>query len=205
MKNSPCICPICEENQLFEKYDRVSQTYNGKEKGIPLFYSECACCGSETVTKEQAKKNKREMIKFKREVDNLLSHKEIREIRKGLGLSIEEAGKLFGGGPVAFSKYENNDLIQSLPMDTALRLATPESIGNIIKAKKLDIHLKAFSHPTADLLPLEQYQTIPTPVKASAAILSMSRNNTATTNDSIFFNTNNFRDSEVNTYVHQYS
>lgn len=203
MKNSPCICPICEENQLFEKYDLVSQTYNGKEKDIPIFYSECACCGSETIAQEQAKKNKREMIKFKREVDNLLNHKEIREIRKGLGLSIEEAGKLFGGGPVAFSKYENNDLIQSLPMDAALRLATPESIGNLIKAKKLDIRPKKASHPNVAHLPSKQYQTIPTLVRASA-MLSMSRNNAVTTSDSIFFSTS-FRDSEVNTYVHQYS
>jgi hypothetical protein len=63
------------------------------------------------------------MIAFQKEVDGMLSGTEVRAIRKSYSLSIEDAGKIFGGGPVAFSKYENDDLVQSQPMDAALRLA----------------------------------------------------------------------------------
>jgi HTH-type transcriptional regulator/antitoxin MqsA len=57
------------------------------------------------------------MIALKKRAFNLLSGKRVREIRKQLGLTIENANKVFGGGAVAFSKYENDDLCQSELMD----------------------------------------------------------------------------------------
>ena len=39
--------------------------------------------------------------------DEKLLPKEIRAIRESLGLSQVEAGKVIGGGPRAFTKYEN--------------------------------------------------------------------------------------------------
>ena len=39
-----------------------------------------------------------------------MSPEEIRALRKGLGLSQVEAGKLLGGGPRAFAKYEAGSL-----------------------------------------------------------------------------------------------
>ena len=58
----------------------------------------------------------------KKQYDELLSGHEIRKIREDLGIDQSEAYRLFGGGPTAFSKYENNDVIQSESMDTLLRL-----------------------------------------------------------------------------------
>ena len=54
---------------------------------------------------------------MKKRAFNLLSGKRVREIRNMLGLTIENANKVFGGGPVAFSKYENDDICQSELMD----------------------------------------------------------------------------------------
>ena len=47
---------------------------------------------------------------------------EIRAIRKRLGLSQAEAGKLLGGGPRAFTKYEAGTVKPAIPMRVLLRL-----------------------------------------------------------------------------------
>lgn len=63
------------------------------------------------------------MVAFKKEVDGLLTGAEVHALREKLGLSQAEAAQVFGGGPVAFSKYENDDVAQSEAMDKLLRLA----------------------------------------------------------------------------------
>ena len=71
----------------------------------------------------QTRVNKRLMIAFKKRVDGLLVGAEVQELRRKLGLSQAEAARVFGGGPVAFSKYENDEVTQSEAMDKLLRLA----------------------------------------------------------------------------------
>jgi HTH-type transcriptional regulator/antitoxin MqsA len=67
--------------------------------------------------------NKRTMLAFRKQVDGLLSCSEILALRKRYGLNQQQAARLFGGGPVAFSKYENDDVAHSEAMDKLLRLA----------------------------------------------------------------------------------
>ena len=52
----------------------------------------------------------------------LLSGEEIRSIRKKLDLTQQEAAKLFGGGINAFSKYENEEIVQAVSIDRLIRL-----------------------------------------------------------------------------------
>ena len=59
---------------------------------------------------------------FRKSVDGLLTGTEICALRDKYKLTQGQAAKLFGGGPVAFSKYENDDVSQSESMDTLLRL-----------------------------------------------------------------------------------
>lgn len=47
---------------------------------------------------------------------------QVRSVRKKLGLSQRDAGRLIGGGPNAFQKYESGDVVLSKAADTALRL-----------------------------------------------------------------------------------
>jgi len=56
--------------------------------------------------------------------DGLLSSAEIVQIREHLGLRQREAAALFGGGSNAFNKYESGEVLQSVPMDRLLRLAS---------------------------------------------------------------------------------
>ncbi|MGH8759320.1 MAG: type II TA system antitoxin MqsA family protein [Burkholderiales bacterium] len=55
-------------------------------------------------------------------MDGLLTGAEITVLRQQYQLTQSQAARLFGGGPVAFSKYENDDVAQSEFMDNLLRL-----------------------------------------------------------------------------------
>lgn len=139
MTNKKNICPICEMGILTAKVEKEFQKYKHATSELDFHYSECDVCYSQTATSLQLRQNKRAMIKFKKEVDGLLSAADIKHIRLSLGLSIKDAGAIFGGGPVAFSKYENDELIQSIPMDSALRLArsTPSGIRDLAKVRNI--------------------------------------------------------------------
>ncbi len=135
------VCPICEMGTLKTKVEKELHTYKHTSAELDLCYSECDVCFSQTATSHQLRQNKRAMIKFQKEVDGLLSSIEVKRIRLLLGLSIKDAGAIFGGGPVAFSKYENDDLMQSIPMDSALRLArsNPSGIRDLANARNITL------------------------------------------------------------------
>ena len=71
---------------------------------------------------KEGKLNKRGIMAFRKSVDGLLTGAEICALREKYKLTQSHAAKLFGGGPVAFSKYENDDVAQSEAMDNLLRL-----------------------------------------------------------------------------------
>lgn len=132
MKNN-AVCSVCEEGSLHIQVETNLVEYKSQKKELPLHYSECDCCGSDITTPEQSRKNKRLMTEFKKQVDGLLTGKELKEIRLGLGLTQADAAKIFGGGPVAFSKYEADDVAQSEAMDKLLRVAqaVPEAYAHL--------------------------------------------------------------------------
>jgi HTH-type transcriptional regulator/antitoxin MqsA len=122
MKNIS-VCPICEEENLESKVGSNEVEYKGQKATIPLHFSECDSCGSEQASPIELRINKRLMIEFKKKVDGLLTGKEVKKIRIALGLTQADAANIFGGGPVAFAKYEADDVAQSGAMDKLLRLA----------------------------------------------------------------------------------
>jgi len=97
--------------------------YKGHCTDLELHFSVCDACGSEQSNAMQLRTNKRAMVAFKKLVDGLLTGTEVRAIRGRLGINQAEAARIFGGGPVAFSKYEHDDVAQSEAMDKLLRLA----------------------------------------------------------------------------------
>lgn len=70
------------------------------------------------------------MTAFRKRADGLLTGAQMRQARKALGLTQAQAAKLFGGGQVAFSRYENDDITQSEAMDSLVRvcLAQPANL-----------------------------------------------------------------------------
>lgn len=128
------LCPICESGHLDSHHELINVEHMGKKGTISSKYSVCNSCGSEQVCPADARFNKRAMIAFKKEVQGLLSGENVRDMRKRWGLSQAEAAKIFGGGPVAFSKYEADDVMQSDAMDKLLRLANevPAAFGKLM-------------------------------------------------------------------------
>ncbi len=124
------ICPVCGERALEQQIFSMTLEFKGTEYEIDGFHqSICTSCHSEVTKPEQSLHNKRVSLDARRKADNLLSGIEIRGLRLQLGLTQRDAAVIFGGGAVAFSKYEKGDVAQSAAMDSLLRVssAVPEA------------------------------------------------------------------------------
>ena len=117
------LCPICGEGNVTDHVDRVEHAYKGQKSMLPLHYQTCDVCTSDFAGAHESKLNKRGMMAFRKSVDGLLTGAEIAALREQYKLTQDQAARLFGGGPVAFSKYENDDVSHSESMDCLLRLA----------------------------------------------------------------------------------
>ncbi len=122
-KNVFSTCPLCEQGVLTEQQASESTVYKGVERLLPLYFACCSECGTEQADAKHLRANKRVLQAFKKEVDGLLTGAQLRELRESLELTQAQAAQVFGGGPVAFSKYESDDVAQSEGMDKLLRVA----------------------------------------------------------------------------------
>ncbi|MET0008712.1 MAG: type II toxin-antitoxin system MqsA family antitoxin [Candidatus Thiodiazotropha sp. 6PLUC9] len=140
MNDSNNLCPICGEGKLHPEVGKNPVEYKGQTTELDLHYSLCDACGSEQADAAQTRINKRLMVAFKKRVDGLLTGAEVRALREKLCLSQAEAAQVFGGGPVAFSKYESDDVAQSEAMDKLLRLAAelPPAFGLLCRRAGLE-------------------------------------------------------------------
>ncbi len=121
------LCPICGEGHVTASMQMVEYEYKGRKADLPSHYKQCDTCTSDFAGMAESKLNKRVVMAFRKQVDGLLTGDEITAIRQQYQLTQAQAAKLFGGGPVAFSKYENDDVAQSEAMDTLLRLVRRSS------------------------------------------------------------------------------
>ena len=117
------LCPICGEGALSSSITMRNVEYKGQAGDVRELSSLCNVCGVEQASPEQLRDNKRAMTAFKKETDGLLTGREVRRIRERLDLTQQQASEIFGGGPVAFAKYEADDVSQSEAMDKLIRLA----------------------------------------------------------------------------------
>lgn len=138
-------CPICEMGQLTPHTERVTVEHLGQQGQIDSQYAVCDCCGSEQAGTAETRFNKRSMIAFKKQVQGLLTGNELQVLRKSWGLKQADAAKVFGGGPVAFSKYEADDVMQSEAMDKLLRLAAevPAALDKLISNAGVERNIQA--------------------------------------------------------------
>ena len=120
--NASTLCPLCGEGQVTGHHEDVAQKYGGHESMVPMYFRSCSHCGSDFAGAEESLLNKRAMMGFRKRVDGLLSGSRVAAVREKYKLTQAQAARLLGGGPVAFSKYENDDVAQSSAMDTLLRL-----------------------------------------------------------------------------------
>jgi HTH-type transcriptional regulator/antitoxin MqsA len=100
----------------------MSFTHSHKQLQAKNQFHECDFCGTEVVLKEDARFNAKTVLDAKQIADGRLTASDIRSIRKHLGLKQEIAGRIIGGGPTAFSKYEHSELAPTDAMDNLLWL-----------------------------------------------------------------------------------
>lgn len=120
------VCPICSEGHLTSLIRERHVTHAGRSGKIPYAFSQCDFCESEVVGQYESVLNLRALTEFKKSAEDLLIGKAIREFRESFDLTQELAAALFGGGKIAFSRYERDEITQSVSMDNLIRLCEVE-------------------------------------------------------------------------------
>jgi HTH-type transcriptional regulator/antitoxin MqsA len=116
-------CANCGADNLQRRVEAETLQYKGQPIVTDVEYSLCPQCGAEAIFPDQIKRNDCRVRDAWRKADGLLTGEEIADLRKKLGLTQQDAAKVFGGGVNAFSKYERGEVIQSEGMDKLMRLA----------------------------------------------------------------------------------
>ena len=134
-------CPICGEGHVTAQVQMVESEYKGQKAQLPLHFKLCDVCTSDFAGAAESKLNRRALMAWRKQVDGLLTGDEIVALRKLYKMTQGQAAKLFGGGPVAFSKYENDDVAQSDAMDTLLRLVrrSKEAFWALVAEKGMEM------------------------------------------------------------------
>ncbi len=104
-------CPTCETGKLVAAVRDMPYTYKGKKtliKAVKGRFCDNPKCREVVMDMGESVKTSKEMLEFNKKVNagltplNLLT-----QVREQLNLTQQEAAKVFGGGPNAFSRYEN--------------------------------------------------------------------------------------------------
>ncbi|VAW39282.1 hypothetical protein MNBD_GAMMA01-1969 [hydrothermal vent metagenome] len=115
------ICNNCLSKSIEVLSAQETVKYKGKEIPFLIEYSLCSDCAHEFVSSEQVSNNDTRLRDYKKSIDGLLTSEEIRQARRQLKLTQEQASLVFGGGKNAFSKYERDEVSQSKAMDKLIR------------------------------------------------------------------------------------
>jgi len=133
-------CPICNAG-IIEKHTGYTFEYKGKKINFPNFVSYiCPTCGEEIEVGSDNLDLDDEITLFMRQVDNLLTPKEIRNIRQSYGLTQKEFARRLGVGEKTFTRYETGKVTQSRTTDHLLKLLRddPQNLDRIISYSEID-------------------------------------------------------------------
>lgn len=134
--NEHKICRLCGEGKLNDLVESRALEHSGKSGTYLFSHSMCDFCGSDQIDAAQSKLNKRAVIALKKELDGFITGSELKALRARWGITQAQATQIFGGGPVAFSKYENDEVVQAESMNRLLKVAAevPEAFNFLCKA-----------------------------------------------------------------------
>lgn len=123
--------PTCPKTgqPMFRDVRPMTVTYKGRQAtfGMPGWY--CDASDESIHTGEDMKVSDRALNRLKAQVEGLLEPETVRRIRKRLHLTQKDAGRLIGGGPNAFQKYESGDVVVSHAVTSALLLLDRDPSG----------------------------------------------------------------------------
>ena len=116
--------PVCPETGVPMHRDTrpMKIVYKGESiiVNMPGWY--CEASGESIHDGSDMKVSDRALTALKAEVEGRLAPQAVRRIRKKLGLTQKDAGRLIGGGPNAFQKYESGDVLASGAITSVLLL-----------------------------------------------------------------------------------
>jgi putative zinc finger/helix-turn-helix YgiT family protein len=130
IKREPHRCARCGGEQVSVVHCENVVEFRGLSLEVDgLSETVCGTCGYTWTTDGQEQDNlarlksayvhQRDIVRQK---EGLLTGEEIRLLLEALNLSKSDASAIFGGGPNAFTKYINGDVLQSFAMDRLMRL-----------------------------------------------------------------------------------
>jgi HTH-type transcriptional regulator/antitoxin MqsA len=115
-------CPSCGSVELVHEVRDVPFTYKGKSLTVPAQPGEyCPACNEAVWDDSEAARYEAVIQPFIVAVNNA-AMPDLRDIRKRLGLTQSQAGKYFGGGVTAFSRYESGKTAPPVALVKLLRL-----------------------------------------------------------------------------------
>ncbi|ODN40949.1 type II toxin-antitoxin system MqsA family antitoxin [Piscirickettsia litoralis] len=100
-------CPICGEFEVSRQIRAVTHTFKGHKLEVMQPGEYCDACGESVLSPADLKATAKEIEQWRSEILGRLTPQDVKRIRNGLKLNQKEAGAIFGGGPNAFSRYEN--------------------------------------------------------------------------------------------------
>ena len=149
-------CPICEKKHKVEVYEEKTKTLikNQSIEHNELFYF-CPISDEEFYPEDIMDQNLLRAMDKYREMHNLLTSTEIKEIRKNYKLNQKEFSNLFGWGDITIQRYESKS-IQDETYDEIIRRAEEDSLFifeeldrhrdkfAVERFKEIESHLKDF-------------------------------------------------------------
>jgi len=104
-------CPTCETGKLVAAVRDVPYTYKGKKTVIKAVKGRICGnpkCREVVMDMGESVRTSKDMLEFNKKVNaGLTPIALLTEVRERLHLTQQEAARVFGGGPNAFSRYES--------------------------------------------------------------------------------------------------
>ncbi|MGT2434048.1 type II TA system antitoxin MqsA family protein (plasmid) [Cupriavidus basilensis] len=140
-------CPVCGETEIFEAQESRNLEDGAERLHYVSHSSVCRACGFDFVTDAQSKTNKRNLIAARGAATGVPSGPTLKKWRKKWHFTQKVAGEFLGVGPVAFCKYESNDLLPSSPTTRLLYLVTHSDDAVRLLASRFGVEIT----PEADI------------------------------------------------------
>lgn len=118
-------CPSCGGAMKHETRED-SVEYKGHQKTFQVTGWWCSSCNEAIFEGPALQVAEQAFVQLRAEVEQVLLPEQIATIRKRLKLSQRKAGKILGGGPRAFQKYEAGAVPVSAPMNNLLLLLSKD-------------------------------------------------------------------------------
>jgi HTH-type transcriptional regulator / antitoxin MqsA len=102
-------CPSCGGAALVRDTRDLPYMYKGETTTIPAVRGTfCPACGESVLSAAESSRVSAAMLEFNKQVNaSIVDPAFIARVRKKLALDQRQAAAIFGGGPNAFSRYEN--------------------------------------------------------------------------------------------------